>query len=79
MPLPRVPKNSPKLFTRNFWDKGQHPKRSEFFGFSQKRTQGRVIGPWCPRRESNPHLILRTDLLYPLSYEGKKLVKAYKL
>ena len=24
-----------------------------------------------PRRESNPHLILRTDLLCPLSYEGK--------
>ncbi len=25
---------------------------------------------WCPRRELNPHLILRTDLLYPLSYKG---------
>ena len=24
----------------------------------------------CPRRESNPHFILRTDLFYPLNYEG---------
>ena len=24
----------------------------------------------CPQQESNLHLILRTDLLYPLSYEG---------
>ncbi len=24
----------------------------------------------CPQRESNPHLFLRTELLYPLSYEG---------
>lgn len=24
----------------------------------------------CPQYESNIHLILRTDLLYPLSYEG---------
>ena len=24
----------------------------------------------CPRRELNPHLTLRTGLLYPLSYEG---------
>src|SRR3989338_305714 len=25
----------------------------------------------CPRQESNPHLSLRTGLLYPLSYGGK--------
>ena len=25
---------------------------------------------WCPRKESNPYLALRTGLLYPLSYEG---------
>ena len=34
--------------------------------FHVKRTSR-----WCPWRESNPHLILRTDLLYPLSYKGK--------
>ncbi len=25
--------------------------------------------PWCPRQESDLHLIFRRDLLYPLSYE----------
>ena len=25
----------------------------------------------CPQYESNVHLFLRTELLYPLSYEGK--------
>jgi hypothetical protein len=30
-----------------------------------------VTHSWYPRRESNPHLTLRTGLLYPLSYEGK--------
>ena len=25
----------------------------------------------CPRKESNPYLLLRTEPLYPLSYEGK--------
>ena len=25
---------------------------------------------WCPQRESNPHLALRTGQLYPLSYVG---------
>ena len=25
----------------------------------------------CPREESNSHFILRTDLFYPLNYEGK--------
>lgn len=27
---------------------------------------------WCPQRESNPHLALRTGQLYPLSYVGMK-------
>ena len=26
---------------------------------------------WCPREESNLHLILRRDLLYPLSYRDQ--------
>lgn len=30
---------------------------------------------WCPRRELNPHRILRTDLFYPLNYEGKRSLK----
>src|SRR3989344_4478234 len=25
---------------------------------------------WCPREESNSYFILRTDLFYPLNYEG---------
>lgn len=33
---------------------------------------------WCPRRESNPHLILRRDLLYPLSY-GDMRNRAYHM
>lgn len=28
------------------------------------------IFEWCPQKESNLHRILRTDPLYPLSYEG---------
>lgn len=29
----------------------------------------------CPRRELNPYLILRTDLLYPLSYKGVRYLQ----
>lgn len=28
----------------------------------------------CPRRESNPHLTLRTGLFYPLNYQGYALL-----
>ena len=34
--------------------------------------------PSCPQRESNPHLILRTDPLYPLSY-GDDLGGPYRI
>ena len=30
----------------------------------------KLITFWCPRRESNSHFILRTDLFYPLNYGG---------
>ena len=30
----------------------------------------RKVRFWCPQQESNPHLFLRTELLYPLSYGG---------
>ena len=30
---------------------------------------------WCPRRELNPHLLLRTEQLYPLSYKGTGRVR----
>ena len=33
---------------------------------------------WCPRRELNPHRILRTDPLYPLSYRGMEAVSVVK-
>ena len=37
---------------------------------SEATTNRLQIPYWCPRKESNLHLILRRDLLCPLSYEG---------
>src|SRR3989344_2000140 len=34
--------------------------------------QNHLVRLWCPRRELNLHLFLRTELFYPLNYEGKE-------
>ena len=56
--------------------------RNRQFEFEAKLQYARAAAPcaaasstlqfpmWCPRKELNPHLILRTDLLCPLSYGG---------
>jgi len=34
---------------------------------------------WCPQRESNPHLALRTGQLYPLSYVGRQCLPLHRI
>lgn len=31
-----------------------------------------IVLSWCPRQELNLHLLLRTEMFYPLNYEGSE-------